>query len=657
MSKWDIQIGRKAHEISPILFGLFLEDINFTCDGGLNSNMIINHSFDGVYMERSYTQRYAVRAKIAPRLFPERLRYWEISDGKIESSCKDPASVKNPWYAQISADADCRICNRGFNGGQVNQGKCAVAIAKDHSYSVSLYLRSVNYTGKVIVSVISEEGECLTETAEFVCNDQWNRYERVIGGYRTGRGQLEIRFDGTGMVDLDCVSMSDADVWEKDDPRWSGGHFRRDMVEALAELKPKFMRFPGGCIVEGGHPGNEYQWKNTVGPLIDRIPNVNMWAEAFEEKGYSQSCQIGFYEFFLLCESLGAEPLPIVWAGINCQFRSTGVLETGSPEFISKVVDNALDLIEFANGDPAVSKWAKQRADSGHPEPFGVKMIGIGNENYGSDYHEKFAVIKKEIQDRYPEMKCILSAGGEPEGEEFDAAWRIAKEKFRDVRMDEHFYRGNEWFYEQINRYDHYERDGAKVFVGEYAANNIRVLHKTNTFGSALAEAAFLTGIEKNSDVVEMISYAPLFAMSEGMHWAHNLIWFNPEHIMKTANYYVQQMFGTHIGEYCFETEGQLPERIYLSVSGDDEKYYIKLVNAGEPAETVSICFPEPVAQKTAYWSLHSNDMEAANELTFTGSPVYHVKPESGTLSCSEHDVTCELLPYSVNVYEIAKRK
>lgn len=657
MSKWNIQIGQKTHKISPILFGLFLEDISFTCDGGLNSNMINNHSFDGVYMERSYTQRYAVRAKIAPRLFPERLRYWEISNGRMESACMDPASEKNPWYARITAGPDCCIYNRGFNGGQENRGKCAVTIAKDHSYSVSLYLRSANYTGKVIVSVISEENECLTETVEFLCDDQWNRYEELLNGRITGRGRLEIKFDGTGVVDIDCVSLSDTDVWRKDDTRWTGGHFRRDLVETLAELKPKFLRFPGGCIVEGGFPGNEYRWKNTIGPLIDRIPSVSLWAAAFEEKGYCQSYQIGFYEFFLLCESLGIEPLPIVWAGINCQFRSTEVLRTESTEFVKEVIDNALDLIEFANGDPAKNKWAKLRADSGHPEPFGMKMIGIGNENFGPDYFEKFAVVKKEIQNRYPEIICILSAGGEPEGKEFDAAWSIAKEKFRDVRIDEHFYKDDKWFYGQVNRYDHYERDGAKVFVGEYAANNIRVLHKTNTFGSALAEAAFLTGIEKNSDVVEMISYAPLFAMSEGMQWSHNLIWFNPEYILKTPNYYVQQMFGAHIGEYYFKAEGGLPEHTYLSVTGDNEKYYIKLVNAGESEQTVSFRFCEPVVQKGAYWSLHSDDLEAANELAFIGSPVYQIQPESGTLSYTERGVTCRLLPYSINVYEILKRK
>lgn len=652
----EIKIGQKVHDVSPLLYGLFLEDISFTCDGGLNSNMINNHSFDGEYMDPSYTQRFAVRAKTAPQLFPERLRYWEADGGEMKSTYENPASEKNPWYARVKADQNCSIRNKGYNGGQINQGKCAVTITKGHAYDISAYLRNIDFNGKVWVSVKDEEGQCLTDKAELLFDSNWRKQENVLNGQQTGRGMLEIEFEGTGTIDIDCVVFSDTDVWAKDDPRWTGGHFRRDMAEALKELHPAFLRFPGGCIVEGGFAGNEYQWKNTIGPVIDRIPNVSLWAAAFEEKGYCQSYQIGFYEYFLLCETLGTEPLPIVWAGMNCQFRSTVTLKTESEEFTKQVIQNALDLIEYANGDPEINEWAKLRADAGHPEPFGMKMIGIGNENYGSDYHEKFKIVKKAIQDMHPEIVCILSAGGEPEGEEFDAAWALAKKKFPDVCIDEHFYKGNEWFYEQVNRYDNYERKGPKVFVGEYAANNIRVLHKTNTYGSALAEAALLTGIERNSDIVVMTSYAPLFAMSGGMQWAHNLMWFNPEHVLKTPNYFVQQMFGSHIGKHFFDTKGELPNQTYLSVTGDDRNYYIKLVNAGEHAQTVSLKFNENIMKEALHITLQNFDMESTNELTFTGKPVYHISPGSSTVICNEKTLICDLAAYSVNVYEVTRQ-
>ena len=655
MEQSAVKIGKETHEVSPLLYGLFLEDINFSCDGGLNTNLVANHSFDGVYMDPAFDQMASMETKTPPDIYPDRLRYWETEDADAKSMSENPASEKNPWYARIEISGSGSMRNRGYNGGLQNIGKNAFSIRQGHRYEVSAYLRSVTFYGKVSVAVKDDAGKLLTEKIQLTPDSVWSKSCRTAEGLCSGRGFLEIEFEGSGILDLDCVTFSDTDVWGKGDPRWSGGHFRRDMVETLKELHPKFLRFPGGCIVEGQYPGNEYSWKNTVGPVIDRIPEVNLWGALVGDKGYTQSYQIGFYEYFLLCEDLGIEPLPIVWAGINCQFRSKEALKTESADFSSKVTQNALDLIEYANGDPETSKWAKLRADAGHPEPFHLKMIGIGNENYGPDYHEKFSVVKKAVQERWPDMKCILSSGAFPDGKAFEDTWRAAKADFPDVNIDEHFYKSNEWFYQQIHRYDDYDRNTAKVFVGEYAANDIMTPHKTNTFGSALAEAAFLTGVERNSDVVVMTSYAPLFSMSEGMQWAHNLIWFNPEHILKTPNYFVQQMFGAHLGKEVLDCEGELPADVYISATADQEKYYIKLVNAGNKEASVRLQFDGKTENKAWGLCMHSDDLECVNELSFFGSPIYHVKPESREISCEDGAADCTLLPYSISVYEIKK--
>lgn len=655
MEHSEILMGKETHAVSPLLFGLFLEDINFSCDGGLNANLTANHSFDGRYADASFSQRQLMETKKAPTVAPDRLRYWEAENLSMESRQEDPASEKNPWYVRLSLTGSGALRNRGYNGLQKNKGRNAFAIRKGHAYEASAYLRNVDFEGTVLVSVRDDEGTFLTEEAELKAEASWSRVCVSLQGLHTGRGFLEFRLEGKGSLDLDCVSFSDTDIWGKDDPKWTGGHFRKDMVQALKDLKPTFLRFPGGCIVEGAYPGNEYRWKDTVGPVIDRIPQVNLWAAELEDKGYCQSYQIGFYEYFLLCEDLGIEPLPIVWAGISCQFRSKETLKTDSPEFTEKVVQNALDLIEYANGDPKTSKWARLRAEAGHPEPFHMKMIGIGNENYGADYFEKFTVAKKAVQERYPQMVCVMSSGAFPDGKDFEDTWRIANERFPDVRIDEHYYKSNEWFYQQIHRYDQYDRSAAKVFVGEYAANDVMAPHTPNTFGSALAEAAFLTGIERNSDVVAMTSYAPLFAMSEGMQWAHNLIWFNPEHVLKTPNYFVQQMFGAHLGKNVLSFEGTLPEAVSLSVTSDEETYYVKAVNAGEKEACFALNFGAPTEQEGLCLRMQSQDLEAVNELTFQGSPVYRVKPEKQPCSPKDGRLSCQLPPFSVSVYEVKK--
>lgn len=650
----EITIGSRKASVSPTLFGLFLEDINFACDGGLNTNMVANHSFGGVYPRRIYSMIQIYFTKIWPGVKADRLRYWKISGGTFVS--KEGAAGKSDWYAEVTVKKNCRLENLGFNGHGKHKEACAMGLRRGESYQFSCYLRSHNFVGKIQIFAEDVKGRMLTEMAEVpVPEAGWQQVECIVQAKETMCGKLVILFDGEGIIDIDCVIFSTVEYWGAGDPKWSSGHFRKDLVQALADLHPTFMRFPGGCIVEGVAPGNHYEWKKTVGSIIDREEKLNLWASGVSDKGYTQSNQIGFYEYFLLCEDLQMEPLPVVWAGMNCQARSKAVLPTDSEAFNKEVVQNALDLIDFANGDPSENKWAKIRADMGHPEPFEMKMIGIGNENFGGDYLIKFDKVKAAIDEKHPGMTCIMTAGGEPNDARSELSWNYAREKHPDVIVDEHFYKSVEWVMGQTDRYNAYERDTARVFLGEYAANEIMDRAKANTYEGALAEAAFLTGVERNSDVVALCSYAPLFCLADCGQWNHNLIFYNPYEVLKTVNYQVQQLFSTHQGNWICDISGQISNGIYLSVTEAEDRYIVKAVNTGEKDETLVIhssCISEDV--QIEYIS-HTDPM-AKNTIDFYGKPHYEVvlqKTQSGT--DADGIFMLEMRPKSVYAAEMMK--
>lgn len=646
-----IDATRVLHKVSPDLIGIFFEDINFGADGGLNANMIRNYSFDGVYMAKDHQEVL------------DPLRYWTFDGGQAESLGED-ALGKNSRFVRIRTTEKVRLENKGYNGGKEYADQCAIAIKKDHTYTFEAYIRG-NLNGSVFVA--AEDGTMLTDAVTFGVSDgeaiksggavpddmtdsdakasSWVHIKKTIQGERDAYGKLVIEFTGNGFVDLDCVQLYDSDFWGKDDPKWQNGKLRKDLVQALVDLKPKFMRFPGGCIVEGAKSQNEYNWKETVGPLYDRKSTYNLWAEQMEDGGCSQSYQVGFYEFFCLCEDLGAALQPTLFAGINCQFRTTEIIDIDSPEFDTYVTQNYLDLIEFANGDPATSKWAKLRADMGHPAPFGLSRIGIGNENHGEDYIKKFDKIRKAIHEKYPEILCIMSAGFQPYKEHTQPFWDYAKTLDHEILLDEHCYHSPAWFYESAYRFDKYDRNvgKAKLYFGEYAANNLSApegkidAEHANSFGSALSEAAFLTGAERNGDFLLSVSYAPLFNLIGGTHWTHNMIDFNPGEVCLTANYLVQKLFGNFQVENYIGFDGELPENVYCSVEADDEKIIIKLVNANADAvevdfgladETVQTDDGKAAASKAKVFRLHHDDLKARNRLAFTGAADYAVQIE-----------------------------
>lgn len=392
----------------------------------------------------------------------------------------------------------------------------------------------------------------------------WHSQSMTFTSNKTdAKAKLNIWFEGQGEIDLDMISLFPTDTWKG---RKKG--LRADMVQALADLKPGFLRFPGGCIVEGFDLSQRFQWKKTVGAIEDRQLIINRWNFEFGYRltpDYFQTFGLGFYEYFLLAEDIGAAPLPILNCGMACQFNTGELVPL---EELDPYVQDALDLIEFANG-AVTTKWGKLRADMGHPEPFNLKMLGVGNENWGPQYIERLAVFQKALKAQHPEIEIVASSGTDPEGERFAYLDKELRAMGIDI-IDEHYYRSPDWFLNNAKRYDNYDRQGPKVFAGEYASHskNMSRSEYRNNWEAALSEAAFLTGLERNAAVVQLASYAPLFAHIDGWQWTPDLIWVDNLKTYLTPSYYVQKLYSTNKGTHVLPllSEGQ-------AVAGQDDCY------------------------------------------------------------------------------------
>ncbi len=683
--------AENKHPVSEHLYGIFFEDINFSCDGGINANMVNNYSFEGVYLDRATDSRV-----IDP------LRCWNLTGGSISSEAAGGLS-ENSKYARITVSGEAVLTNLGYNGDKAYAEKGAMYIADGGEYLFECYIRGAGFKGSVLVDAVDDNGASLTEAAalELSSDEKWEKYSVSIKGVASGYGRLRIRISGSGTLDLDCVSFMNSDYWNKDDPKWRYGKLRRDLIESLAALKPRFVRFPGGCIVEGRYLDNGYKWKNTLGELYERKSDYSLWAEDMPSGSYNQSYQIGYYEYFCLCEDLGAKPLPTLNVGLSCQARSMQRGESvcpnipvDSPEF-QCVIDDYLDLIEFATGDPATNEWAAKRAAMGHPAPFVLDRIGIGNEQFGDEYFKRYKIIEKAIHDRYPDMICVFCAGIHPFSVELmgapgmDRVYQEARQ-YKNILVDEHSYHSPEWFEAMNTRFDEYDRNGPGVYFGEYAANGLLApignptdsesvastmmsiastmmdsnkedgqaptepVNTSNLFRTALGEAAFLTGIERNSDIVKQASYAPLFNLVECDQWFHNLIDFNPKTINYTANYYTQKLFSTYLGTEYVPFEGSLPEHVYASVTEDGQAYYMKLVNTGSEGHSVSFSFPTEVTRAQGE-QLQSDDGNARNKLGFYGDTEYLIEPVPVTYAVSGREMTVDAAPQSITAIKIYK--
>ena len=651
--------NQTQHPVSDTLFGIFIEDLNFTCDGGLNVNLVANNSFDAVYMEKSnffvWAMTFGLHGQID--LKPDRLRNWVVTGGKLESLHEMPVT-ENSWYARVHAGGKCRLENLGYNGFKKNIGACAISIVDGKEYEFSCFIRRKAFKGVVSVFVEDGHGNALTDEKTLEFGSEWSQVKVALHGKRTDYGKLVLTFNGTGAVDIDYVSLMDMDTWGKGDPKWSQGRLRKDLVEVLRDLRPTFLRFPGGSLIEGTQLGCEYRWKETLGPLVARKNAVNMWAMFMPNGEYNQTFQVGFYEYFLLCEDLQMQPVPVVWAGISLRRGEAGRVPMNTPEFSEQVIDNALDLIEYANGDPATSRWAKLRAEAGHPAPFNLKYVAIGNENPGEDYLKRFDIIRKAIAEKYPDITCIMSSGLLADGKDLDRAWEVARENHPGDFVDEHFYGKMDAMIKRQSRYDNYPRNTAKVFLGEYAAySSIASISPSpkglNSYGSALGEAAFLTGLERNSDVVAMTCYAPLFSLVGGEQWKHNLINFNPAQVLKTTNYYVQQMFGTTVGDRVVKMTGELPAGVFASATATSEKLVLKLVNTNDTPVNAELTLSNVLDGKAEMEVLQNDDLLADNSLQFKGEPVYRVVPKTKEILVRDGKAALVMQKYSIYVITV----
>jgi len=543
--------------ISPVqttMYGVFFEDINFGADGGLYAELIKNRSFE----------------------FDYHFSGWSPF-GSVSIETKDPCFDRNPHYARLSYEKELTgtgIENEGFRGIGVKNGE---------KYELSLYARTKEREPmKIKIELVTDKND-ICETKELEVSDKyWARYSIVLEPRLTNeKSKIRLTLVTPGMIDLDHISLFPKNTFMN---RKNG--VRADLAQALKDLHPGVLRFPGGCIVEGNNLATRYQWKNTIGPVENRPGILNRWNYTFYYKkfnDYYQSFGLGFYEYFQLSEDLGAEPLPVLNCGLSCQYENHDPKENCPVSELQPYIDDALDLIEFANGS-VTSEWGRIRAKMGHPEPFNLKMIAIGNEQWGNLYTERLEPFIRAIRAKYPEIKIIGSSGPSPDGKDFDYLWEEMSRLGVDL-VDEHYYRSPEWFLQNAERYDKYDRNGPKVFAGEYACHT---KSKDNNFLSALSEAAFMTGLERNADVVHMCTYAPLFAHVDAWQWKPDLIWFNNLSLVKTPNYYVQQLYGKYSGSHVLSlTEkgnpviGQLGLYASATIEKKSNSIILKIVNTG----------------------------------------------------------------------------
>ncbi len=549
----EIKINtQKTNEISPLLYGVFFEDINYGGDGGLYAELIANRSFE--FYDRD---NIADRHKMC----------WETLNGtKFETESDAPLNDIHTHYAHITGGSGCGIRNSGYG----NEG---FAVCENKSFIFSCYAKSENDT-KISTVIADRRGKCYGQS-DFICQSRsWKKYEFEIKADGTCRNAyLSVILPDGGSVCLEFVSLFPKDTFKG---RRNG--MRKDIAGMIADMKPAFMRFPGGCIVEGRSFDNMYNWKDTIGRPEERRTNWNRWQTeeyknfGFDSSDYFQSYGIGFFEYFQFCEDIGAKPLPVLNCGMTCQWHEALLVDTDK---LDPFIQDVLDLIEFANGDET-SEWGKKRAEMGHREPFGLEYIGIGNEQWGNEYFERYEIFQKEIAKRYPDIKLITSAGWKDRGWEFDLAYDwMSRNKDKAYAVDEHFYKEPEWFLNNIDRYDNYDRSLPKVFIGEWAAHT---KGQRNNWYAALCEAAFLTGVEKNADHIVMTAYAPLLAKVNHQQWQPDLIWFDNEKVYGTPSYYVQKMFAENTGDFYAETICD-DDDVKAAASVKDNRLILKIVN------------------------------------------------------------------------------
>lgn len=610
-NEMTVLANKPGAQVQSTMYGIFFEDINYAADGGLYAEMVKNRSFE----------------------FPQHLMGWRTF-GNVTLKDDGPFD-KNPHYVRLQYAG-----HPHKHTGIENEGFFGIATQKDATYRFSVWARcpeggASRLQVQFVDNATMGENQCYSEGNITVEGKEWKKYTVQIKAARTmPKAALRIflrnvKGQAITTTDLEHVSLFPTDTWKG---RENG--MRKDLAQALADLKPGVFRFPGGCIVEGTDLNTRYQWKNTVGPVENRPLNENRWEYTFAHRffpDYFQSYGLGFFEYFQLCEDFGCEALPVISCGLSCQYQNDIRDEEKvhvAVDSLDSYIQDALDLIEFANGTTD-TKWGKVRADMGHPAPFNLKFLGVGNEQWDYKDNPAFTARLKKFLDvlkkKHPEIKYIGTTGPDSEGEKFD----ILQPKMKELKVDlydEHFYRNEAWFLDGKNRhrYDNYDRKGPKVFAGEYACHGSG--KKWNHFNASLLEAAFMTGIERNADVVSMATYAPLFAHVEGWQWRPDMIWYDNLRSFKSCSYYVQQLYSLYKGTNVLPLKmngkvvaGDEDQNGLFASSVSDKKtdeIYVKIVNISRQPQPVKVTLKglkKVTSAKAVY--LGSNDPMAENSL------------------------------------------
>ena len=639
----EVNTKKIGAPIQSTMYGIFFEDINYAADGGLYGELIKNRSFE----------------------FPQHLMGWQAF-GCVDVEDDNAPFERCPHYVILSDPG-----HKDRRSGLVNEGYFGIGIEKGEAYRFSVWAKAPKGTAAIRVQLIKENS--MDEKQEFVeeeiniTSSQWKKYTVTLNAPQTEKqAKLRIFLKGTNSVALEHISLFPVNTFKN---RENG--MRRDLAQALADLKPGIFRFPGGCIVEGTDLATRYQWKNTLGPVENRPLNGNRWEHTFDYRyypDYYQSYGLGFFEFFQLSEDIGAEPLPILSVGLACQYQNWNDESAHVPmDELQPYIDDCLDLIEFANG-PVTSKWGKVRADMGHPAPFNMKYIGVGNEQWGEFYYERLKPFVAAIRAKYPDIKIVGTSGPVPEDVpdntyRFEDGWKAMKAQKADL-VDEHYYRDEEWFLTHGLRYDTYDRKGPKVFAGEYACHGKG--KKWNHYEAAILEAAFMTGFERNADIVHMTTPAPLFAHVDGWQWRPDQIWYDNTDMFKTVSYYVQQMYSTNAGTNVLSlTMDKKPvanqvgqNGLFASAAYDSktDEVIIKIANTSKTSQPVSFNLTGMKGTRTAQTlTLFHNGMDDENTIC---KPEL-ITPQKGTTQVDEGKGASLLLddlpPMSFRIYRIRK--
>jgi alpha-N-arabinofuranosidase len=629
-----IKANAPTAEVASTMWGIFFEDINFGADGGIYAEMVKNRSFE-FYTPLMGWKSYPVIPK----------------EGSVLVMNRKEAASSNPRFLRVTkagAADTLRLTNEGFRG---------MGIKKGLRYDFSMLYRLPAAGLRLRLELVRENGAVIGSTVltpEATPGQEWKKAALSFNATDTAmRGKLHIWFEGSGVIDMDIVSLFPGDTW-----KGRPGGMRADMIQLLADMKPGFIRFPGGCIVEGHDLSVRYQWKKTLGPIEQRQLIVNRWNYEFAHRpapDYFQTFGLGFYEYFQLAEDIGASPLPILNCGMACQFNTAEVVALDE---LDPYVQDALDLIEFANGDVS-TQWGKVRADMGHPAPFHLKMMGIGNENWGPQYIERLKIFTKAIRERYPDIRLVNSSGTDPNGDRYDYLNKELRDMHADI-IDEHYYRRPEWFLQNARRYDSFPRNGPKIFAGEYAAQSDKTvsISNRNNWQAALSEAAFMTGLERNADVVAMASYAPLFAHADGWQWTPDLIWVDNIQVNGTPNYYVQKLFslnkGTHVVPALRDNKALAGEDgLYASAVIDKAagELIVKVVNASATPQSLQLHIEgaRKLGKKATLTVLRSDELTAVNNLG--SAPV--ISPADRDLEVKGGKLSVDASPYSFNIFKV----